>query len=285
VTIPDAVDCDDMVQVRIADTSKASQMLIKTTLAQGESTQPPRPANGAGPITIPSSADMPIPSIEDLPPFDRPQTPLRDAGGHQRTHSVPLSSTDSHEAATISTSSAAPGPSPYPSQRDRGLSSVDAGLQDLQLSDPYRMSEIAHAICEVYTPESSPARSLLSPDPTNHAASPTPSRRSPLQHRSSSRVPEDMHRVSDEEPPNDRFHQHDFQASFADTKALMLDLTKTLRSSDLSNEQDSVMKKLHERGKGLAEYECPQTRIVGFVGDSGVGKSSWVPLEIPSDNV
>jgi hypothetical protein len=221
---------------------------------------------------MPLSADTPIPSIEDLPSPNRPKSPLRDAARHQRTPSLSLSSSDSASSATIFTPSATPTPASDIIYGGHRVSSIDVQLQDMQLRDPYRMSEVANAI-DGCTPENSPPRSLLSPDAPNGHASPSPSRRSPLRHRSSSRVAEGPHDINDEEPPNDRFHQRDFQVSFASAKALMQDLGQTLGSSGLSNEQDSMMKKLHERSRALARYECPQTRTVGFVGDSGVGKS------------
>ena len=56
----------------------------------------------------------------------------------------------------------------------------------------------------------------------------------------------------------------------------MASLAQTLASSEpeLHHEPDSVMRRLHRETEKLSRFECPATRTVGFVGDSGVGKSS-----------
>lgn len=54
----------------------------------------------------------------------------------------------------------------------------------------------------------------------------------------------------------------------------MFRLTSALGSSSIHVEPDSTMKSLHRRAEELANFYPPSTRTVGFVGDSGVGKSS-----------
>lgn len=56
----------------------------------------------------------------------------------------------------------------------------------------------------------------------------------------------------------------------------MLDLTDVLASGSLHTEPDSTMRKLFEEATELIRFKCPNTRTVGFVGDSGVGKSSLI---------
>lgn len=80
------------------------------------------------------------------------------------------------------------------------------------------------------------------------------------------------HEVKDEEPPADRFHEAAFQKAFGDAKALMAGLAGVLGSGALHLEPDSVIKGLRERAGRLARFECPADRVVGLVGDSGVGK-------------
>ncbi|RSM10793.1 hypothetical protein CEP52_003372 [Fusarium oligoseptatum] len=47
-----------------------------------------------------------------------------------------------------------------------------------------------------------------------------------------------------------------------------------LGSSSLHNSPESTIHRLHDEAGELARFEYPSTRTVGFVGDSGVGKSS-----------
>jgi hypothetical protein len=60
----------------------------------------------------------------------------------------------------------------------------------------------------------------------------------------------------------------------------MFELVDVLGSSAVHHEPDSVMQRLHGQAQGLAQFQCPSTRTVGFVGDSGAGKTStdyeWV---------
>jgi hypothetical protein len=98
------------------------------------------------------------------------------------------------------------------------------------------------------------------------------SQRRASRRRSSSRTNASPHNVMDEEPPNDRFHEPTFQQAFFDAKRFMSELTDVLSSSSIHNEPDSTMRQLHEEAQKLARFQCPSTRTVGFVGDSGVGK-------------
>ncbi|KAI0481373.1 hypothetical protein GGR56DRAFT_316915 [Xylariaceae sp. FL0804] len=54
----------------------------------------------------------------------------------------------------------------------------------------------------------------------------------------------------------------------------MSELKITLEAGALRQDADSTIKRLYETASSLAHFRCPSTRIVGFVGDSGVGKSS-----------
>ncbi|KAF3809574.1 hypothetical protein GCG54_00012860 [Colletotrichum gloeosporioides] len=100
--------------------------------------------------------------------------------------------------------------------------------------------------------------------------SPRPPRRS----RRVSRTNQAPHDVKDEELPHDRFHHPDVQNAFLEAKTLMSRLARVLGSSPLHVDPDSAIKRLHKRAKDLSRFQCPPTRTVGFVGDSGVGKSS-----------
>lgn len=54
----------------------------------------------------------------------------------------------------------------------------------------------------------------------------------------------------------------------------MSNIQSVLGSSNVHEGSESTMRKLHEEAGKLAAFEYPATRTVGFVGDSGVGKSS-----------
>lgn len=103
-----------------------------------------------------------------------------------------------------------------------------------------------------------------------------PSARPGGQRRRSSSVNARPYDVADEEPPQDRFHDPAFQQAFADARSLMAQLADVLGSGTLHLEPDSVMRGLREKAGGLARFQCPPTRTVGLVGDSGVGMGSPV---------
>jgi hypothetical protein len=92
--------------------------------------------------------------------------------------------------------------------------------------------------------------------------------------RSSSRTPLVVHDVASEEPPDDPFNQPDFQKGFTDAKAAIGNLAGVLSSGSLHNQPDSKIRRLHAQAVELSAFQCPPTRTVGFVGNSGVGKSS-----------
>lgn len=79
--------------------------------------------------------------------------------------------------------------------------------------------------------------------------------------------------MRDEAPPQDRFHDPEFQQALAHAKSLMARLAGALGSSTLHLEPDSTMKTLRDRGDELARFRSPPTRTVGLVGDSGAGMS------------
>ncbi|RKL48075.1 hypothetical protein BFJ70_g2433 [Fusarium oxysporum] len=109
-------------------------------------------------------------------------------------------------------------------------------------------------------------RATLSPEP-RRSRNGTPRRR-----RSSTGAVE-QHDVADEELPDDAFHSPEFQGAFRDAKQLMSNIQSVLGSSNIHEAHESTMGKLHEDAGRLAAFEYPATRTVGFVGDSGVGKS------------
>jgi hypothetical protein len=104
----------------------------------------------------------------------------------------------------------------------------------------------------------------LAPEPSRSRTGTPRARR-----RSSSAV--ELHNVADEELPQDAFHSLEFQQAFQDAKQLMSNIEAVLGSSDIHNEPESAMRKLHQEAGRLADFQYPATRTVAFVGDSGVG--------------
>jgi ABC-type multidrug transport system fused ATPase/permease subunit len=154
--------------------------------------------------------------------------------------------------------------------RNYKTTGLENNLSDLDISGPFCMQKVASAIENV-------AESIEDPE---DAHSSTESRaalhvsRGSHRRRSSSRLNDPIHDIKDENPPNDRFHNSTFQDALREAKALMAGFRDTLGSNSLHYEPDSVMQRLHQQAAKLAHFECPSTRTVGFVGDSGVGKSS-----------
>lgn len=57
----------------------------------------------------------------------------------------------------------------------------------------------------------------------------------------------------------------------------MADLSGALKSGAGSHDRDSAIQRLTDEAAELALFQCPSTRVVGFVGDSGVGKIKICP--------
>ncbi|EXF77774.1 hypothetical protein CFIO01_03095, partial [Colletotrichum fioriniae PJ7] len=108
------------------------------------------------------------------------------------------------------------------------------------------------------------------PDFRQSSLSPRPPRRS----RGRSEVALVYHDVQDEELPESRFYDPAVQIAIEDAKALMAQLAGVLENSPLHANSDSTIKRLHDQAVDLAKFQGPSRRTVGFVGDSGVGKSS-----------
>ncbi|KAF2240355.1 hypothetical protein BU26DRAFT_442855 [Trematosphaeria pertusa] len=100
----------------------------------------------------------------------------------------------------------------------------------------------------------------------------TPSRR----RRSTSAVNKESHRVEDEDPPATFSRLREVEQVYTKAKQMSEKLLKVLASSTLHQKPNSSIGKLHREAIRLTEFELPSSRIVGLVGDSGVGKSSLI---------
>ncbi len=102
--------------------------------------------------------------------------------------------------------------------------------------------------------------------------SPSASRR----RRSGQRVNEDRHQVESEEPSRASFYTQEFQEALKNARRLTASIVNVLSSSNLHLEHGSTVHSLHQQAIRLNEFQLPSSRIVGLVGDSGVGKSSLI---------
>jgi hypothetical protein len=215
-----------------------------------------------------SLADTPVASIEQDPSSITSDSESARTSPQIRTPSLSLSPPPSTSPRTGA--SEAVGSSGV--RRGRDVGGIDEKLQGMHLSGSFSMSKVADAIDDVAHSVDSRGNSFLSPEPSTEIGAASSPSRSPRRRRSSSRVEEGPHDIRDENLTNDRFHDVAFQSTFGEAKNLMSELCNTLGSSSLRYEPDSIMQHLYEQANQLSRFECPPTRTVGFVGDSGVGK-------------
>ncbi|KAK5988118.1 hypothetical protein PT974_12258 [Cladobotryum mycophilum] len=197
-----------------------------------------------------ANVDVPLPSTEEAPE-DSPNKHYKASSENRFTSS--------------------PSPSIVFTPSSSATSRHGSVINDLQIfsPNPLGMNELATAVDRV-ADGSDKIVAHLEPESQTPGRSPGASRR----RRSGSNINSVPHRVEDEEAPPEPFHEASFQRCFMDTKSLASDLKETLGNSSLHQDPDSMMRRLHSEAERLASFQCPSTRTVGFVGDSGVGKSS-----------
>jgi len=102
--------------------------------------------------------------------------------------------------------------------------------------------------------------------------SPSPSRR----RRSGSGINRDIHQIENEDPPEALFHMPEVQEALTNARTLTSRMVNVLSTSNLHQENGSSIQSLHQQATRLNGFQLPSVRIVGLVGDSGVGKSSLI---------
>ncbi|KAF2462919.1 uncharacterized protein BDR25DRAFT_298822 [Lindgomyces ingoldianus] len=102
--------------------------------------------------------------------------------------------------------------------------------------------------------------------------SPSPSRR----RRSGSGINRNSHQIENEDPPQTLFYMPEVQEALANARTLTSRMASVLSSSNLHRENGSSIESLHRQATKLNGFQLPSSRIVGLVGDSGVGKSSLI---------
>ncbi|KAH5431380.1 hypothetical protein HBI38_166430 [Parastagonospora nodorum] len=102
---------------------------------------------------------------------------------------------------------------------------------------------------------------------------------SPLQsrrRRSVSAANMRRHQVEDEHPPETAFHVPEVQQALSDVRSVVSKMVGVLSTSNLHLGRNSSVQSLHQKAIELERCQIPSSRIVGLVGDSGVGKSSLI---------
>lgn len=81
-----------------------------------------------------------------------------------------------------------------------------------------------------------------------------------------------LYDIANEERPEERLFNPEFQAALATTKQEMKDISLAIWGCPASHQLGSDLHALKERAQELSEFEPSRTRTVGIVGDSGVGE-------------
>jgi hypothetical protein len=152
---------------------------------------------------------------------------------------------------------------PAPSIRiSPSISSVDYAIESNRLA-----ADFASLRMEPHEDAGIPDASRLRETP-----SPSPSRR----RRSGTGLARVIHRVENEKPPLTPFHKAEVQQALTDVESAVSTIVDVLSSSRLHTESGSAIQSLHTQALNLTRLQLPSSRIVGLIGDSGVGKSSLI---------
>ncbi|KAK4170796.1 hypothetical protein QBC36DRAFT_341274 [Triangularia setosa] len=232
--------------------------------ATGEETPPaPNSASPAPQLFQFNGADEPLPSIE-------PSNNLLSPSSSAPAISSPVSF-------SFEPTSRATHAKPHSSQPTFRLTSVEFGDRNTPVSPSGLSEKLGHVRLHSAEPGAGVPR-YVSPQaqrPRSHSSLPTRRQASPLAPR---------HVVEDEQPPDADFYKPAFQQALQDAKALMSGLVKVLGSGEPHLEEGAAMQKFYQKAKELAGFQPRSRRIVAFVGDSGVGKSSVLNSLLDCDN-
>jgi hypothetical protein len=85
---------------------------------------------------------------------------------------------------------------------------------------------------------------------------------------------EDDGEIFSERFPDAPIYNDGFQKVLGDTRDRLRELHETLATCFLTADPQSALRSLSNQTKKLSEYQYPKTRVVGLVGESGVGELS-----------
>lgn len=95
--------------------------------------------------------------------------------------------------------------------------------------------------------------------------------------RMSDHVEADTYNFRQEPLPPAPVYNYRLQDGLKDVKNQLGDLANTMCLSGLVRDSNTSLHTLYEETKKASEFKCPETRTVGFIGDSGVGTLSFRP--------
>jgi ABC-type glutathione transport system ATPase component len=117
----------------------------------------------------------------------------------------------------------------------------------------------------------------------NHAPRlPTPHRGS---YTPSIHVAPSAHQVENESPPETVPNLPEVKHALASARILISRVSAVLGSSSLHQEEGSSIQNLYVQALRLSDFQLPLSRIVGLIGDSGVGKSSLINSLLDKPNL
>lgn len=79
----------------------------------------------------------------------------------------------------------------------------------------------------------------------------------------------------EDELPEAPIYNEQMQQNLGDVKRHLLSLANTLRLSEMARDPSTNLYQLERETRELGSFEPPEKRTVGFIGDSGVGMSSY----------
>jgi hypothetical protein len=225
--------------------------------------------------------DTPLPSVErDAPSStDRQSTP-RSASPTPLLGSVSTKQADDEDAIVQEmgnirnlrlTSPQTPPSLPHRASHTPSIHVTPSGAPKGASQSILRREDSLAANVAALSIESEKADSLA-PTGLQENRSPSPSRR----RRSGSGIRREPHLVESEDPPEAFAKMAEVQEALVNARTLPRRMAAVLSSSNLHRENGSSVRKLYQQATRLNDFQLPSSRIVGLVGDSGVGKSSLI---------
>ncbi|GFN11068.1 uncharacterized protein AtWU_00864 [Aspergillus tubingensis] len=87
---------------------------------------------------------------------------------------------------------------------------------------------------------------------------------------------EDAYNIRHESLPQEPIYDIRLQNALRDVRGELMSLTQIMSGNALAHDNTSDLSKLYEKTREASRFAYPATRTVGFIGDSGVGKSSLI---------
>ncbi|KAL4890258.1 hypothetical protein BDV59DRAFT_195181 [Aspergillus ambiguus] len=85
-----------------------------------------------------------------------------------------------------------------------------------------------------------------------------------------------LYNIRQEELPRAPIYDLRLQNALRELRSQLTDLTRTMQRSGLAEDHNSMFYELYKQTLEASQFAYPETRLVGFIGDSGVGKSTLI---------